>query len=117
MGDDYDLSDIGFNWDGNSFGVLPDVSMSEPAQQPRTATGTGTGYYVDNGWLNAITGTVQTALNYAIVRDQQQIAKNTGFTVGVPVTATPQAQAAIANNRLLLIGGVGIALALILSRG
>jgi hypothetical protein len=112
----FDLSDIGFGWDGASYGVLPDVSMSEPAQQSTTPTGNGTGYYVENGWLNAITGTVQTALNYAIVRDQQQIAQKTGFTTGVPVVATPQATAAIQNNRLLMVGGLAI-VALLLARG
>jgi hypothetical protein len=114
---DFDLSDISFDWDGASMGVLPDVSMSEPAQQPTTPTGNGTGYYVDNSWQSALFGTIGQALNYALVRDQQQIAKQTGFTTGVPVTATPQAAAAIQNNRILLIGGVGLALAFILTRG
>jgi hypothetical protein len=111
------LYDIGFDWDGASYGVLPDVSMSEPAQQPMTATGNGTGYYVDNTWQNQLFGTIGQALNYAIVRDQAQIAKTTGFTTGIPVTATPQAAAALQNNRLLLIGGVAVALAFVLTRG
>jgi hypothetical protein len=109
-----DLSDINFNWDGASFGVLPDVSMSEPAQQPTTATGNGTGYYVDNTWQSALFGTIGQALNYALVRDQMQFGQKAGYTTGVPVTATPQAAAAIQNNRIILIGAVAIGLAFVL---
>lgn len=111
----YDLYDINFDWDGASDGVLPDVSMSEPATQPTTATGTGTGYYVPSDWTTGLFGTVSQALNYALLRDQQQIAAKTGTVVGgVPVTATPAAAAAAANSRILLLGGIAVALAFVL---
>jgi orotate phosphoribosyltransferase len=100
---------------GYSEGVLPDVSNSEAAQQPVTATGNGTGYYVDNGWLNLLGGTVQSALNYAIVRDQQQIAQKTGTVyAGVPLATTAAAATSAANSRILLLGliAVGVAFAM-----
>lgn len=48
---------------------LSDVSNSSPAMQTYTATGTGSGVFIDSGWQNAIMGGLQTALNYAIKRD------------------------------------------------
>lgn len=96
---------------GYSEGVLPDVSNSEPAMQPRTATGNGTGYYVDNSWWSALNGTVSSALNYAIMRDQQQIAQKTGTMYTGPgnqVVATPQAIAQQQNSRLLLLGLIAV---------
>jgi hypothetical protein len=112
----FDFGDFAQGYmDGESYGVVPDVSRSEPAMQPTTATGTGYGYSVDNGWLNALGGTVQTALNYALLRDQQKMAMQTGMvSAQTPLVATPQAAAAAANSRLLLLGviGVGIAFAM-----
>jgi hypothetical protein len=109
------LGDINFDMDGASWGVLPDVSNSEPSMQPRTATGNGTGYYVDNTWLSAIGGAVHDAVTYAMVRDQQNMAQHTGTVyAGTPVVATPQLQAQMQNSRILLLGGVAIGLAFIL---
>jgi hypothetical protein len=109
------FDDINFGMDGASWGVTADVSNSEPSMQPTTATGNGTGYYVDNSWQNAIFGTIGQALNYAIVRDQQNIAKQTGtLYAGTPVVATPQAQAQMQNSRILLLGAVAIGLAFVL---
>lgn len=103
---------------GYSEGVLPDVSNSEPATQPTTATGNGTGYYVDNsGFWSALNGTVQGALNYAIMRDQQKIAQQTGTMYTGPgnqVVATPQAVAQQQNSRLLLIGLLVVGAAFVL---
>ena len=110
----FDLDQV-YDMDGQSFGVVPDVSRSEPAMQPATATGTGYGYTVDNGWLNALGGTMQTALNYALLRDQQKMAQQTGYvSAGTPLAPTPQAAAQMQNSRLLLLGliGVGIAFAM-----
>lgn len=86
--------------------------MSEPATQPATATGNGTGYYVDNGWLGAISGTIQAALNYAIVRDQQAIAQKNSIATGVAATnaslATAQANAKIENSRFVMLGLIAV---------
>lgn len=109
------FDDINFDMDGASWGVIPDVSNSEPAMQPTTATGNGTGYYVDNSWQNAIFGTIGQALNYAMVRDQQKIAQQTGtMYAGTPVTPTPQVAAQMQNSRILLLGAVAIGLAFVL---
>jgi hypothetical protein len=109
------FDDINFDMDGASWGVVPDVSNSEPSMQPTTATGNGTGYYVDNTWQNAIFGTLGQALNYAMLRDQQKIAQQTGtMYTGTPVTATPQLQAQMQNSRILLLGAVAIGLAFVL---
>lgn len=104
-------------WDdlSSSIGVLPDVSMSEPPLQPQTATGNGYGYTIDNGWLGAIGGLAHDAVNYAILRDQQKIAQQTGTVyAGTPLAPTPQLAAKQQNSRILLLGGVAVALALIL---
>ncbi|MFC4932954.1 hypothetical protein [Massilia sp. GCM10023247] len=101
--------------DGESYGVNADVSRGDAPMQPTTATGNGYGYHVDNGWLNALGGTVQTALNYALLRDQQKMAQQTGYvSVQTPLTPTPQVQAQMQNSRLLVLGliGVGIAFAM-----
>lgn len=95
----------------DAVGVLPDVSMSEPAQQPTTPTGNGYGYYVDPSpsWVNGLFGSLQTALNYAIVRDQQAIAQKTGTVyAGTPLVATPAANVAAQNRRFLTLGALGI---------
>lgn len=110
----FDFSQV-YDMDGESYGVLPDVSRSEPPMQPTTATGNGYGYHVENSWLNMLGGTVQTALNYALLRDQQKMAQQTGYVAAqTPLAPTPQAAAQMANSRLLVLGliGVGIAFAL-----
>jgi len=113
FGDDIDLGMSDWYSSGGG-GVLPDVSNSEPAQQPTTATGNGSGYYIDPSFSAGLFGSIQSALNYAIVRDQQNIAKNTGTVyAGTPLVASPTVAAQQANSRLLmllLIGG-GILLA------
>lgn len=104
-----------YDMDGESFGVLADVSRSEPAMQPTTATGTGYGYNVDNGWMNALGGTLQAAVNYALLRDQQKMAMQTGYvTAQAPLAPTPQVAAQMQNSRLLVLGliVVGVAFAL-----
>jgi hypothetical protein len=66
---------------------------------------------VDNGWLNLLGGTLQTAANYAMVRDQQQMAVKNGYTMAAtPLAPTAQAAAAMANSRLMLLGLIGVGL-------
>lgn len=104
-----------YDMDGQSYGVYPDVSRGDAPMQPTTATGNGYGYSTGDTWLNALGGSLQTALNYALIRDQQKMAQQTGYvTAQTPLVPTPQAAAAAANSRILLLGliGVGVALAM-----
>ena len=103
--------DAVFDMDGQSYGVLPDVSQGDAPMQPTTATGNGYGYAVNSSWMDMLGGTLQTALNYALLRDQQKIAQQTGYVgANVPLQPTPQVQASMANTRLLLLGALGIGL-------
>jgi hypothetical protein len=106
----FDIDQI-FDMDGRSYGVLPDVSRGDAPMQPTTATGNGYGYNV-SGLLDTLGGTLQSAVQYAILRDQQKIAQQTGY-IGAqagPVMPTPQAAASMANTKLLLLGALGIGL-------
>ena len=106
----FDFGDFAKGYmDGESYGVLADVSRSEAPMQPTTATGTGYGYTVDPGWLNMIGGTLQAGVNYAILRDQQKIAAQTGYvSAQTPLVATPQVAARQANSKLLILGLIGV---------
>jgi hypothetical protein len=99
-------TDFGDGYDG----VLPDVSNGEPPMQSDTALGNGSGYYVDNNYANGLFGTVQTALNYAIQRDQQKIAMAHAPAYGypgLPLAASPQAVQQARNSRLMLFLLIG----------
>lgn len=103
--DEYGLSPFG----EDTGGVLSDVSNGAPDESPTTPTGTGTGYYVPPAWESGLLGGITTALNYAIVRDQAKFAAKTGYAPGAaPMTPTPQAAAAIGNQRLLLMGAIAL---------
>ena len=107
-----------FDMDGASYGVLPDVSRGDAPMQPTTATGNGYGYAVNSSWMDMLGGTLQSAVNYAILRDQQKIAQQTGYVGGnIPLQPTPQAQASMANSRLLLFGVIGVGLVFALRGG
>jgi hypothetical protein len=98
---DYSLSDI---TQGSDEAVLPDVAYGGPSEQPSNPAGNGFGQY--------IFGAVDKAINYAILRDQQemrakvQTAMPTPRQAGVPAQAT-NAQA-LSNRQLLVFGLVGI---------
>jgi hypothetical protein len=111
-----ELDDINYDLEGVSYGVLPDVSNSEPSMQPTTPTGNGTGYYVENGWLNSLAGTVGQALNSVIQRENAKTAQQTAITSAGVQMQTAQVQAGLANQRLLLIGGM-VLVGLIALRG
>lgn len=101
-----------FDMDGQSYGVYADVSRGDAPMQPTTATGLGYGYAPQPDWMSMLGGTLQTAVNYALLRDQQKIAQQTGYVgaqVG-PLQPTPQQAASIGNSRILLLGLVGIGL-------
>ena len=107
-----------FNMDGQSYGVLADVSNSDAPMQPTTATGNGYGYAVNSSWMDMLGGTLQSAVQYAMLRDQQKISQQTGYVGGnVQMQPTPQVAASMANNRMLLIGAVGIGLIFALRSG
>lgn len=53
--------------------IPADVSNGSPAEQPYTATGNGSGQFVTQDWQGALFGGLQTALNYALLRDQQKM--------------------------------------------
>jgi len=110
--------DAVFNMDGQSYGVLPDVSRGDAPMQPTTATGNGYGYAVNTSWLDVLGGTLQAGVNYAILRDQQKIAQQTGYVgANVPLQPTPQVAASMQNNRMLLLGAVAIGLVFALRSG
>lgn len=105
----FDISEA-YDMDGESYGVYPDNAYGEPPMQPRTATGNGYGYDTGHTWLNALGGTLQSALDYALIRDQQKIAQQTGYTsVQAPMIPTPQVQASMQNSRMLILGLIGVA--------
>lgn len=112
----FDIENMGVDMEGASYSVpLPDNYYGSSSQQPTTPTGTGTGYYVDNTMWSSLSGALDKALNYALIRDQQKFAAEHGYSATpTPYTPTPQAAAQAANSRLLLLGliGVGIAFAL-----
>ncbi len=110
------LDDINYDLDGVSWGVLPDVSNSEPPMQPSTPTGNGTGYYVENGWLNSLAGTVGQALNTVINRENAKTAQQTAITSAGVQMQTAQVQAGLANQRMLLLGGM-VLVGLLVLRG
>lgn len=53
--------------------IRTDVSLGAPPEQPRDPTGNGTGQFMTSDWQGALFGGLQTALNYAIYRDQQKM--------------------------------------------
>lgn len=108
------LDDINYNLDGVSWGVLPDVSNGEPPMQPMTPTGNGTGYYVENGWLNSLAGTVGQALNTVIQRENAKTQQQTAITSAGVQMQTAQVQAGLANQRMLLLGGMVLVVLLVL---
>jgi hypothetical protein len=111
--DDSSLSPFG----EDSGGVLDDVSNSSPAEQPSTPTGTGTGMYIPSNWEAGLMGGLHDVLNYALARGQAEFAAKHGYAPGnAKMTATPQAQAAIGNSRLLIIGAIVVAAALVLRK-
>jgi hypothetical protein len=87
--------------------VVTDVSYSSPDEQPSTPTGNGTGTFLSGSNNATFWGTLQTARQYAIVRDQQKMTAVYG--PAGPATGqaavTVQAQADRRMLTMLLIGG------------
>ena len=89
-----------YNALGTGAAVLPDVSWSSPAMETSTATGNGFGDFFDSKAGGALLGGLQTALNYAIYRDQRQFTA----VANAPQQAVQQQVAVqqVRNNNLLL---------------
>jgi hypothetical protein len=87
--------------------VDTDVSYGSPDEQPSTPTGNGTGTFLSGGDNAGLWSTLQSALQYAIVRDQQKMTAVYGPSVPVQGQAavTLQAQADRRLLTLLMIGG------------
>ncbi len=87
--------------------VDTDVSYGSEPEQPSTPTGNGTGKFLSGGDSAGFWGTLQTALQYAIVRDQQKMTAVYGPGMPAPgqASVTVQAQADRRMFTLLLIGG------------
>lgn len=97
--------------------VLPDVSNGSPDEQPTTPTGTGTGYYVPPAWESGLLGGLTSALNTAIAKDQQAQVVKTSQAVAATNIAVAQNTAKLANTRLLLLGGLGLAALFLMKEG
>lgn len=65
--------------DSPGYNVLPDVSQTGPDSAPSTPTANGYGYYIDPAAQSSTTDLLKTALNWAIVRDQQKMG---GYSAG-----------------------------------
>jgi hypothetical protein len=88
--------------------VDTDVSYSSEPEQPSTPTGNGTGAFLSGSDSAGFWGTIQNALQYAIVRDQKKMTAvyGPGMPVQGQASVTVQAQADRRMFTLLLIGGV-----------
>lgn len=92
----------------------PDNYYGEPAQQPTTPAGAGTGYFIDPSQQSQMWGTLQQALNYAMQRDQQKFALEHGIaTANGTMVPTPQQAAKMKNQQLMLMAGIGLIVYLI----
>lgn len=103
------------------FSPLPDVSTSAPPMTSSTPTGNGTGEWLSADWQKFLIGGLQTGLNYAIQRDQAQIAADTAANLSYYQAASAQAnvgyQAQQANsNRKLIWGAMAVGALLLVMR-
>ena len=103
---DYDSDP--YNTLGTGATVLPDVSWSSPAMETSTSTGNGFGDFFDSKAGNFVLGGLNTALNYAIYRDQQKYTA----VANAPQQAVQQQVAVqqVRNNNLLLWAAIAAGL-------
>jgi hypothetical protein len=73
--------------------VVPDNAYGAPAMTTWTPTGNGTGQYVTPGLGNWLGNTLDKALNYAIIRDQMQMAQVSSAPIRAVQTQAAQARA------------------------
>ncbi|MCM2564819.1 hypothetical protein O3299_07070 [Janthinobacterium sp. SUN176] len=103
---DYDSDP--YNTLGTGATVLPDVSWSSPAMETSTSTGNGFGDFFDSKAGNFVLGSLNTALNYAMYRDQRQFTA----VANAPQQAVQQQVAVqqVRNNNLLLWAAIAAGL-------
>jgi len=89
-----------YNALGTGATVLPDVSWGSPPMETSTSTGNGFGDFFDSKAGNFVLGSLNTALNYAMYRDQRQFTA----VANAPQQAVQQQVAVqqVRNNNLLL---------------
>lgn len=109
---DYDSDP--FNALGAGGTVVPDVSYGAPAMETSTATGNGFGDFFDSKAGNFVLGSLQTALNYAMYRDQRQFQA----VANAPQQAVQQQVAVqqVRNNNLLLWAAIAAGLIILVKR-
>ena len=88
--------------------VVQDVSYGAPAMETGTATGNGFGDFFDSKAGNFVLGSLNTALNYAMYRDQRQFTA----VANAPQQAVQQQVAVqqVRNNNLLLWAAIAAGL-------
>jgi len=109
FGNSFDFNLDNVTWGADAGSPLSDVSYGSPAMESYTPTGTGSGTFIDSGWQQAIVGGLQTALNYAIVRDS--------YKNGVPLAGQATQQQVVVqrqqtNGIFLLVCGLAAILVL-----
>ncbi|WP_300758474.1 hypothetical protein [Janthinobacterium sp.] len=89
-----------YNALGTGAAVVPDVAWSSPPMETSTATGNGFGDFFDSKLGNFTLNGLNTALNYAMYRDQRQFQA----VANAPQQAVQQQVAIqqVRNNNLLL---------------
>jgi hypothetical protein len=96
---------------------LRDVSNSAQDMQPWTNTGNGTGVFLDTQTQNALFSGLDKVLNYALLRDQQTMARTpTTMQVGAYQQQQQQFQQQAGNSRLILWVALGLGAFMIVSR-
>lgn len=101
---------------------LTDVSWSSPAMESSTPTGTGSGQFLDTTTQNALFGSLDKVLNWAIQRDTAKIQQDTQMQLGGMQYASTnnalgyQAQQSAANRKLLVMGMLAAGLFLVMRK-
>lgn len=102
---------------GGYANVYTDVSMSSEDEQPYTATGNGTGVFMSADTQNGIFNLLGTALNYALLRDQQKMTAVYGPQVAMsPQQAAQLSVQASGDRRLLMYAAIGLGLYLLVRK-
>lgn len=87
--------------------VRTDVSYSGEDMQTSTATGNGSGVFLDSGWQNALFGAIPKVVDYALQRDAVKMGMVA--PMGQPTTQQQvQVQGKQTNFMFLALCGLGI---------
>ena len=94
--------------------IYADVSQGSQDAQPYTATGNGTGSWIDPATTQSIFGFLEKGLNYAIIRDQQ---KMTAVQAAPIMQAQAQAtQYRATDNRVLMYAAMAAVVLYVVTR-